>query len=140
MSQTDYCTDNGGFASRSHTEVVTRDLSIWGVFRGAFIAVQLGLERSEVRAVSEISGGLSIKKPMRDRVPNRIFSMLITHGSKDEIVPVTEADRLERYCRQQGFEVLKHIYDGAGHYLPSAVIDQCIDSTIILFNQDYKTH
>lgn len=103
---------------------------LYGESLGGYLSVVLGLRRSEVRAVSEISGGVPTGYAIND--PHRV-AMLISHGSEDTLIPVQSAEDLKQYCLTHHLQVEINIYPGVGHYLPRITESKCIATTVDFF-------
>lgn len=92
-----------------------RPVFLFGESLGGYLSVPLGLRRREVRALSEISGGLpvgyAIDKP-------RSVSVLISHGTDDTLVPAQNAEDLKRYSLGHHLKVEMNLSPEVGHYLP----------------------
>lgn len=99
------------------------------------MSVALGLRRSEVSAVSEISGGVPDGYAVTD--PHRV-AMLISHGVDDTLVPVKRAEDLRQYCLSHHMSVEMSLYPGIGHYLPQTVEAKCIEATILFFQNKLR--
>jgi dienelactone hydrolase len=103
---------------------------LYGESLGGYLSVALGLRRSEVRAVSEISGGVPTGYAIGD--PHRV-AMLISHGSEDTLVSVQSAEDLKQYCVNHHLKVEMNLYPGVGHYLPPTTESKCIATTAHFF-------
>jgi predicted esterase len=109
---------------------------LFGESLGGYLSMALALRRSEVVAVSEISSGLprgyTVERP-------HAFSILISHGTNDNLVPVHEAEELKRYCIQNNLQFEVDLYPDAGHYLSRPVQMRCLSHTIQFFlNRIYR--
>ena len=107
---------------------------LYGESLGAYLAVQMGIERSEVQAVSEISGGIKRQIPYK----KHHLAILISHGRMDTTVSIRAADHLHRYCRDHAINNVREIYDHVGHYFPKDEKDRVIDQTIAFFKKDER--
>ena len=116
--------------AESHTPTKGQPVFLFGESLGGYLSVALALRRREVRAVSEISGGLAegyaVEKPHQ-------VAMLISHGVNDPLVPVGRAEELKQYCSLHGMEVDAKLYLDVEHYFPPSVEADCIGRTIQFF-------
>jgi predicted esterase len=103
---------------------------LFGESLGGYLSVVLGLRRSEVKAVSEISGGVPVEYEIND--PHMV-AVLISHGVDDTLVPVHSAEDLRQYCLGHHLKVEMDLYPGVGHYLPQTMETKCIAETIEFF-------
>ena len=110
---------------------------IFGDSLGGYLGIALTLSRSEVAAVSEISGG----KPEGYGLERRGKpSVLISHGADDTLVPPSEAKALEHYCSEHGIPAIRDLYPGEGHYLSQRMEKQILTRTIEIFRSCGRKH
>ncbi len=103
---------------------------LFGESLGAYLSVALALQNQEVTAVSEISGGI----PDGFETDNpHTFSVLISHGEDDASVPVSEAQKLNRYCLRHNMPVRVDLYPGISHYIPNSDESTIVLRTILFF-------
>lgn len=107
-----------------------RPVFILGDSLGGYLGIALALRRSEVAAVSEVSAG---RPRGYDLTRRRAPRILISHGSEDAIVPVSEARKLRRYCLAHSIPVVVDIYPGEGHYLSLATQKRVVMRSIDFF-------
>jgi carboxymethylenebutenolidase len=118
----------------THAEAAPRakgePVFLFGESLGGYLSVALAFRRSEVKAISEFSGGLPSGYPLSRHSDLRV---LISHGTEDNIVPVLEAKELGQFCVAHNIPVKLNLYPGEGHYLSRATMSQIIGRTIEFF-------
>ena len=93
-------------------------VALVGVSLGAFLSMALAAEGLRVRAIVEISGGLV---PPYEGLANRAFPpVLIVHGDRDTVVPVSMAHALEKTLASLGVAHRMEILAGEGHWFSGA--------------------
>ncbi|HUY81835.1 MAG TPA: prolyl oligopeptidase family serine peptidase [Acidobacteriaceae bacterium] len=112
-----------------------RPVFILGDSLGGYIGVALALRRSEVTAVSEVSAGRPKGYDLARKNEPRI---LISHGSADAVVPVSEAQKLRQYCIAHSIPVVMNIYPGEGHYLSQTIQQRIILRSIKFFLNNHQ--
>ncbi len=94
-----------------------------GISLGAYLAVALAIEDERLRAVVELSGG--IPPGWEERLASRMAttanrtpmaSTLILHGERDDVVPVSEAHKLEGLLRLHQVRSLMEIFPCETHW------------------------
>jgi carboxymethylenebutenolidase len=103
---------------------------LFGESLGAYLSVALALQSQEITAVSEISGGMPDGSAI---VSPHTFSILISHGEDDTLVPVSEAYKLRNYCLSHNLPVRVDVYPRASHYIPNPDEATIILRTILFF-------
>lgn len=86
-----------------------------GFSRGAFLAISSASSIPEVRAVVDFFGGGSSEKDVLESQVRNFPPLLILHGEKDEVVPVSMAYSLRDAVIAQGGEVEMKIYPNQPH-------------------------
>lgn len=90
-----------------------------GVSLGAYLALSAaGSRAGEIRAVVEISGGLA--PPYVAQVTSAFPPTLIVHGAADTVVPVSEAEALDRLLTRLAVPHTTEILAGQGHWFDPA--------------------
>lgn len=88
----------------------TTSLIVSGFSQGAMMALDAGLRATrEVAGIIAMSGGL-YEEELPDLRPKRSVPVLISHGSVDEVVPVSYARRARAVLEEAGFDVEYHEY------------------------------
>jgi carboxymethylenebutenolidase len=104
---------------------------LFGQSLGGYLSVSLALNRPEIAAVSEISGGLdSSALPTRKNLP----PLLVSHGEDDRNVPAAEGKRLAGYWRDHGGAVSEYYYNGQTHYISADVLREIEQNTVQFFS------
>ena len=92
-----------------------------GFSLGAYLSLAAASLDHSISAVIEFFGGIP------DHYAQRLRSMppvLILHGDRDWIVPVSEAKRIEQVLSERGLDFESHIYPGQGHgFRGEALVD-----------------
>lgn len=89
-------------------------LGIVGISLGGFLAVAAGIEDRRVQAVVELSGGVPLG--WEDRVRPGMATTLILHGAKDNMVPVSEAHKLQALLNIHHIRHETHIFPDETHW------------------------
>ena len=100
-----------GYVSQRQ-EVDAERIALLGFSLGAYLALSVAAHDTRVRAVVEFSGG--VPEELEHQV-RRLPPILVLHGFRDDVVPVSEADRLRALLERTGTEYEAHIYPDAGH-------------------------
>ncbi len=74
-------------------------IGVLGISLGGFLAVALGIEDPRIRSVVELSGGVPLG--WEDRLQSNMPPTLILHGAHDNIVPVSEAYKLQTLLEER---------------------------------------
>jgi dipeptidyl aminopeptidase/acylaminoacyl peptidase len=101
------------FVSRQPGVDVNR-IGLLGFSLGSYLSLAVATQDSRIAAVAELFGGL----PEHFRKDaSRLPPVLILHGAKDNVVPITEAEKLERLLKENHVPYEKHVYSNQGHSL-----------------------
>ena len=93
-------------------------IGVLGISLGAYLSIALAVEDRRIRAVVELSGGLP--PGWEQRISPSLPPVLIIHGAKDDIVPVSEARKLESVLRGHGVTVATEILPEETHWFSYA--------------------
>lgn len=88
-------------------------IALLGFSLGAYLALSVAAVDPRVKAVIDYFGGLP--EELTERVPASYPPVLVLHGEADQVVPVSEAHKLEKLFRQLGNQHEVKIYPNAGH-------------------------
>jgi len=113
-------------------EVHGEPVFVFGQSLGGYLAASIGIHRSEVAGVSELSGGLAPR--FQDPSPH-FLRVLIWHGEDDNVVSPDEATVFSRYCTEHKLAVATHLIPNAGHYVPNATLTTIVQQTIESFDR-----
>lgn len=104
-------------------------LALVGISLGGTLALSLAARDRRIRAVVSYFGFAP-----RDLPPAPAQApTLILHGRADRVVPVRNADAIEKLLRARGADVEKQIYDGEGHgFSRSAQLDAAMRTASFL--------
>jgi len=92
-----------------------RPIGLVGYSLGAFLAISIASDLPEVNAVVDFFGGGGHgPKSLEDQVRN-LPPLLILHGDRDSVVPVTSAYQLRDAALAHSRHVEMHVYPGAEH-------------------------
>jgi dienelactone hydrolase len=105
---------------------------LFGESLGGYLSVALALQRPEVMAVSEISGGFPAGYLLDRSTP---LAMVISHGTIDQLIPESEAEKLKNFCVQHHFQYEMDTYAEVGHFLPQDIESICIEKTVGFFER-----
>jgi carboxymethylenebutenolidase len=89
-------------------------VGIIGFSLGAYLGLAVGSQQPRIKAVVDFFGGLPDE--LAGEVKH-VPAVLILHGERDNIVPVTEAYKLERLLQKHQAAHEMKIYRNAGHGL-----------------------
>lgn len=96
----------------SQPDVDPQRIGLLGFSLGAYLSLSEAMHDPRIQAVVEYFGGLPdvLTKDLK-----RLPPVLILHGEADRVVPVQEAEKLERLCTEKHLTYEKKIYPGQGH-------------------------
>ncbi len=94
-----------------HPSVDARRIGLLGFSLGAYLALSVASVEPRVKVVVEFFGGMPEELHGFIRMP----PVLILHGEEDQVVPVTEATRLQRLLERTSTPYEMKLYPGAGH-------------------------
>jgi carboxymethylenebutenolidase len=89
-------------------------ISLLGISLGAFLALSLATATNKIRAIVEISGGLPT--PYSAQATTTFPPTLILHGEADTVVPVAQAQDLNRLLDRLGTPHQLQLFPGEGHW------------------------
>jgi carboxymethylenebutenolidase len=95
-------------------EVDPKRIGLLGFSLGGYLSVALATREPQIAAVAELFGGVP------DHFTAEVANMppvLILHGARDTVVPVTEAEKLETLLKQHRISYEIKIYPDQGHHL-----------------------
>ncbi len=87
-------------------------IGLIGFSLGAYLSLSLAVEQPRIKAVVEFFGGMP--DHFADRL-NHFPPVLILHGKKDTVVPVTEAQKLATLLDSRQLPYEMQLYSSAGH-------------------------
>lgn len=87
-------------------------VGVIGFSLGAYLGLALGSQQPRIKAVVDFFGGLPDELT---GVVKHLPAVLILHGERDNMVPVSEAYKLERLLQQHKAPYEIKIYRNAGH-------------------------
>lgn len=93
-------------------------IGVLGISLGGYLAMALAAEDRRVRAVIELSGGMP--PGWESRIAAGMAPVLVLHGAQDEVVPVSEADKLRALLQERGVEHEVEILANEGHWFSPA--------------------
>lgn len=104
--------DDGVTHLASQPDVDPSRIGLLGFSLGAYLSLSEAMFDPRIRAVVEYFGGLPevLAKDLKQLPP-----VLILHGDADQVVPVKEAENLERLFDEKHVTYEKKIYAGQGH-------------------------
>jgi len=79
---------------RAQPNVDAQRVAVLGISLGGYLAVALGINDPKLRLIIELSGGLP--PSWENRVSAAMPPTLVLHGAMDNVVPVSEALKIER--------------------------------------------
>lgn len=118
--------DGVNFVS-SHPQARADSIGVFGYSLGAYMAVAEGTLDNRVRAVAETAGG--IFDELRGKAV-RFPPTLVLHGRDDERVPATRIQGVLQEARRLGAEPEVKVYDGEGHRLSPAALQDASDRAL----------
>lgn len=117
------------------TEWSTRKIVLLGFSLGASVALAAGSQRSQVSAIADWYGSLP------DTFFNHLKGMpplLILHGERDEVIPVTNARQLVRLCGIAKFTCESHLYPDQYHGFTEEALRDAEHRTLDFFSRNLK--
>jgi carboxymethylenebutenolidase len=103
---------DGITSASKQPNVDPKRVGLLGYSLGAYLSLSLAAFDPRVSAVVEYFGGLP---PEIARELKSLPAVLILHGAADKIVPVSEANELERLLAEKNLDFEKKVYPGQGH-------------------------
>ncbi len=107
---------------------------LFGDSLGGYLSVALAFRRPEIAAISVISCGRPEGHLMESP---RKLRVLISEGAHDTVVPPSEAEALDRYCRAHGLAIEIDMYAGENHYLSQGMKAEVLNKTVRLFKTGF---
>ncbi len=98
--------------------VDARRIGVLGFSLGAYLAMALAAEDRRIRAVIALSGG--VPPGWEDQVSKGMAPVLVLHGAKDPVVPVSEAYKAERVLRDREVACELEVFPGERHWMAGA--------------------
>ncbi len=98
--------------AQDHHQSDRRRLGIVGFSLGAYLALSLGSQQARVKAIVDFFGGLPDHFAGQVR---HLPPVLILHGDRDTVVPVSEAHKIEALYRSHLAPYEIKIYPNANH-------------------------
>jgi len=89
-------------------------IGLLGVSLGAFLSLSLASVDARIAAVVDLFGGMP---DFFAEKATRMPPVLIIHGESDELVPLSDARKVEALMRRLGAPCESRIYSGHGHIL-----------------------
>jgi carboxymethylenebutenolidase len=106
-----------------------------GFSLGASVALAAGSQNVPVGAIAEWYGSL----------PDAFFErrkgmppLLILHGQRDPIIPIINAQQLERLCEMEHYACESHFYAGEGHGFAGPALADANKRTLDFFARRLK--
>ncbi len=116
----------------AHPQVDPDAIGLFGYSLGGFLAVEEATRNPRVRAVAELAGGpFAGRKPAERKMP----PVLVLHGREDQRVPVAQAFAIAQAARETGTRPTVKIYEGEGHALSSAALQDAMKRTREFFKR-----
>jgi dienelactone hydrolase len=122
------------FAS-SHPAVAGAPMGMLGFSLGAALGLTVAGRLRKVRAIAEFSGEL----------PEAAFALmtgmpptLIVHGGGDEVVPVGQAYKIEKWLKEQNVPCEIRVYPDEKHVLRESAAADAITEVIAFFDQHLR--
>ncbi len=104
--------------ARRDPAVDSARVSAFGVSLGGYMAIALGAADPRVGRLVVLSGGFF---PAFDAGVRRLPPTLLLHGSDDDVVPLAEAERVERALTRLRVPHALVVYPGQGHDLDASL-------------------
>ena len=114
-----------------HPRVQPDHIGLFGYSLGAYLAVSEATQDNRIDAVVEIAGGLFRGYEKRTQ---RVPPLLILHGRADQRVRVENAFELARVARARGRVPALKIYEGEGHVLSRAAMEDASARALRFFD------
>jgi carboxymethylenebutenolidase len=89
-------------------------MGILGFSLGGYLAVSLASIDTRIKAAAEFSGGFPREMKLFMR---RLPPVLIVHGERDDVIPVSEAHHLQELLAKRNTPYEMQVYPGEGHHL-----------------------
>jgi carboxymethylenebutenolidase len=106
-----------------------------GFSLGASLALSLATQDIRVAAVAEFYGSLpDLAAAFLKRMP----PVLILHGTEDQLIPSSEAYKLQRLWESKGIPYEMKIYPGQGHGFTGAAVADAEARTLAFFDRYLK--
>jgi carboxymethylenebutenolidase len=103
---------------RARPHVDEQRIGVLGISLGGYLAVALGLTDTGLRLVIELSGG--VPPGWEDHISAAMPPTLVLHGAVDNVVPVSEAYKLERLLAERGARYQVEIMPQESHWISAS--------------------
>jgi carboxymethylenebutenolidase len=107
-------------------------IALLGFSLGGYLAIGVAAQDRRVKAIVEFFGGLP--EPIAPFI-RHLPPTLILHGDADRVVPISEGERLRRFCEQRKFCVEMETYPGAGHGFYGPVMKAAAERALRFLDQ-----
>lgn len=112
----------------------SKHIGLLGESLGAYLSLALAFTDTRIAAVSEYYGGLPDIRVRRKNLP----PILIQHGDKDTVVPVTEAYKIQEFFNAHRASQEIYIYPELNHNLNTSGRAQALQRSITFFDRHLK--
>ena len=118
----------------AHPRVDASRIGLLGFSLGAYLSLALASQDQRIAGVAELFGGA----PDYDGFDAATLPpVLILHGADDTVVPVAEAEKLERLLKQHNIPHEMKVYKGQGHSLKGLAQMDAVRRIVGFFRQAF---
>jgi dipeptidyl aminopeptidase/acylaminoacyl peptidase len=119
----------------AHPRVDASRIGLLGFSLGAYLSLALASQEKRIAGVVELFGGMPEYEHFE---PASLPPVLILHGSDDPVVPVSEAEKLERLLKQHNIPHDMKVYKGQGHSLKGLAQMDAVRRIVGFFRQAFS--
>jgi len=96
-----------------------------GFSLGSYLALAAAIDDRRIPAVVEMAGG--IPPGWEDRIGPDMASVLLLHGGKDPVVPLSEAYKAQRLLTERGVTCELEVFAGERHWIGGQAHQRLLD-------------
>jgi carboxymethylenebutenolidase len=112
---------------RARSDVRPNQIGLMGHSLGALLAV--GAAAADARVARVVLLGSALEPFLVDSI-KRMPPVLMFHGDRDAVVPMSDADRLAGFLREKKFSVVYRVYAGEGHQFGDSAATDMLERAV----------
>jgi carboxymethylenebutenolidase len=120
---------------RARPDVRPNQIGVMGHSLGAWLAV--GVAAADARVARIVLLGSGLEPFLADSI-KRMPPTLMFHGDKDDVVPLSDADRLAAFLRAHRYAVQYRVYAGEGHQFGDSAATDMLERAVRFLAPDLR--